>query len=104
LPYTQVFQSGVLFLAYSFGLPVIGADVGSLRDDIIPEETGYLCRPSDAEDLASAIETYFDSDLFKTLDFRRQQIRDYANKRNSWAVVGESTYNVYAELLGKQPS
>ena len=28
LPYTHVFQSGVLFLAYSFGLPVIASDVG----------------------------------------------------------------------------
>jgi glycosyltransferase involved in cell wall biosynthesis len=30
LPYTHVFQSGVLFLGYSFGLPVIAANVGSL--------------------------------------------------------------------------
>ena len=27
LPYKEIFQSGVLFLAYSFGLPVIAADV-----------------------------------------------------------------------------
>ena len=30
LPYAHVFQSGVLFLGYSFGLPAIAADVGSL--------------------------------------------------------------------------
>src|SRR5438094_6340159 len=29
LPYTNIFQSGVLFLGYSFGLPVVAADVGS---------------------------------------------------------------------------
>jgi len=28
LPYKQIFQSGVLFLGYSFGLPVIATDVG----------------------------------------------------------------------------
>jgi len=28
LPYTHIFQSGVLFLGYNFGLPVIAADVG----------------------------------------------------------------------------
>ena len=27
LPYVHVFQSGVLFLGYSFGLPAIAADV-----------------------------------------------------------------------------
>lgn len=100
LPYTLVFQSGVLFLSYSFGLPVIAADVGSFRDDIVVGETGYLCRPCDPADLASVIETYFESDLFKQLDKRRQEIRDFANRRNSWDDVGEITRNVYAELLG----
>jgi glycosyltransferase involved in cell wall biosynthesis len=100
LPYTLVFQSGVLFLAYSFGLPVIAADVGSFVDDIIPGETGYLCRSCDAADMANAIETYFESDLFKDLDRRRQEIRDYASARNSWEVVGDKTCDVYAELLG----
>lgn len=99
LPYTQVFQSGVLFLAYNFGLPVIATDVGSLRDDIIEGETGYTCRPCDATDLAKAIGTYFSSDLFKTLDRRRAEIRSFARGRNSWEVVSEKTCSVYAQLL-----
>jgi len=101
LPYTHVFQSGVLFLAYSFGLPVIATDVGSLRDDLIEGRTGYLCRPCDPADLARTIEMYFESDLFKSRDARRQEIRDYANERHSWDIVGELTRNVYKELLGK---
>ncbi len=35
LPYKEIFQSGVLFLAYSFGLPVVATDVGSFREDIV---------------------------------------------------------------------
>jgi len=100
LPYTFVSQSGVLFLGYSFGLPVIATDVGSLRDDIVERETGFLCQPSDPADLARAIEAYFESDLFKNLSGRRQQIQHYARKRHSWDVVGEMTRNVYMELLG----
>jgi D-inositol-3-phosphate glycosyltransferase len=100
LPYTFVSQSGVLFLGYSFGLPVVATDVGSLRDDIVEGETGFLCQPSDPADLARTIEAYFESDLFKNLSGRRQQIREYARKRHSWEVVGEMTRNVYAELLG----
>ena len=99
LPYTHIFQSGVLFLAHSFGLPVVAADVGSISDDIIEGRTGFLCRPCDAADLARAIEKYFESDLFKTLDRRRQEIRDYANARHSWDIVGEITRSAYAELL-----
>jgi glycosyltransferase involved in cell wall biosynthesis len=100
LPYTHIFQSGVLFLAYNFGLPVVASDVGSIKEDIIEGETGFLCRPRDPDDLARAIERYFKSELYKTLSSRRQGIRDYAQARHSWDVVGELTRNRYAELLG----
>jgi glycosyltransferase involved in cell wall biosynthesis len=100
LPYTHVFQSGVLVLAYSFGLPVVATKVGSIKEEIIEGRTGFLCKPCDAVDLAKTIETYFESDLFKTLDSRRQEIRDHAIARHSWGVVGEMTMNVYAKLGG----
>jgi D-inositol-3-phosphate glycosyltransferase len=99
LPYTEVFQSGVLFLAYSFGLPVIATDVGSLRDDILEGETGYVCQSCDATDLARTLETYFESTLFKTLDHRRAEIKAFARARNSWQVVSDKTRDVYAQLL-----
>lgn len=99
LPYRHIFQSGVLFLGYSFGLPVIAADVGSLKDDIIEGKTGFVSRPEDSVDLARTIERYFSSDLFKGLENRRQEIRDYAIKLHSWDAVGRITRNVYAELV-----
>lgn len=98
LPYTDIFQSGVLFLGYSFGLPVVATDVGSLRDDIVPYRTGFVCHPCDAADLARAIETYFESDLFANLNLRRQEIREYASERHSWELVAEMTRNVYSRL------
>ena len=104
LPYTEVSQSGVLFLGYSFGLPVVAADVGSLREEIVEGRTGFLCKPCDADDLAAIIEEYFESDLFRFLDNRRQEIRDYANEGHSWDVVGDTTCKVYEELLGRQNS
>ena len=100
LPYTHIFQSGVLFLGYSFGLPVIAADVGSLREDIIEGKTGFVFRPRDPVDLAKTIETYFMSDLYKGLNSQRQGIRDYVKERHSWDAVGQMTRNVYAKLLG----
>jgi D-inositol-3-phosphate glycosyltransferase len=100
LPYTHVFQSGVLFLAYNFGLPVIASDVGSVGEDVIEGETGFLSPPCDSCELAKAIQKYFESDLFKNLSVRRQGIRDYANARHSWEIVGEMTRSVYMELGG----
>ncbi len=100
LPYRHIYQSGVLFLGYSFGLPVLAADVGSLKDEIVEGRTGFAFRPEDPIDLARAIEQYFSSDLYAELDSRRQEIEDYAAKQHSWDVVGRLTMNKYAELLG----
>jgi glycosyltransferase involved in cell wall biosynthesis len=100
LPYTEIFQSGVLFLAYAFGLPVIATDVGSLKDDIVEGKTGLVCKPRDAADLADTIEKYFASDLFRNLSARRLEIKEYAETWHSWGTAGEITRNVYLELLG----
>jgi glycosyltransferase involved in cell wall biosynthesis len=99
LPYTHVFQSGVLFLAFNFGLPVIATDVGSIGEDIVEGRTGLVCKPRDPQGLASALEKYFASDLFKNLDIQRKEIKDYANARHSWDLVGEITRGIYLESL-----
>jgi glycosyltransferase involved in cell wall biosynthesis len=98
LPYRHVYQSGVLFLGHSFGLPALGADVGSLKDEIVEGKTGFLFRPEDPVDLARVIERYFASDLFKDLNRRRQEIIDFSTKRHSWDVVARMTLGVYAGL------
>jgi glycosyltransferase involved in cell wall biosynthesis len=99
LPYTRLFQSGVLFLGYSFGLPVIAADVGCLKDEIIEGETGFIFEAQNASALANTIRKYFNSELYRNLDLKRRMIRDYANERYSWTKVGEITRQVYSDLL-----
>jgi glycosyltransferase involved in cell wall biosynthesis len=99
LPYTHVFQSGVLFLGYSFGLPAIASDVGSLREEIIEGQTGFMFKPRDSSDLASKIDKYFKSELFCNLENRRAEIKIYANERYSWSKVAEITTAVYSKLL-----
>lgn len=68
LPYKEVFQSGMMFLAYNFGLPVVAADVGSLKEDIVEGRTGFVFRPEDPVDLARAIDQFFASDLYTDLE------------------------------------
>jgi D-inositol-3-phosphate glycosyltransferase len=100
LPYTHVFQSGVLFLGYNFGLPVVATDVGALREEIVDGETGFVCAPGDPASLAAAIDRYFSGELFSELAQRRPAIRDYAAERYSWATVASVTRGVYEQLLG----
>jgi glycosyltransferase involved in cell wall biosynthesis len=99
LPYRSIYQSGILFLALSFGLPVLASDVGSLRDDIVEGRNGCVFKPEDAADLANTIERYVNSDLCAHLDQRRTEIKSEAARRHSWEAAARTTMNVYAQLL-----
>ena len=99
LPYTYIFQSGVLFLGYSFGLPAIASNTGSMQEDVIQGKTGFIHQAQNAAALAEAIRVYFRSDLYRNLDETKREIRDYANERYSWAIVGEMLDRVYRRIL-----
>ncbi|HTB85367.1 MAG TPA: glycosyltransferase family 4 protein [Candidatus Sulfotelmatobacter sp.] len=99
LPYTHIFQSGVLFLSYNFGLPVIATDVGALKDDIETGKTGWVVPPCDAAALVQALKNHFASELFTNLATERSKIKTFAHERYSWSKVAEITTRVYAGLL-----
>jgi D-inositol-3-phosphate glycosyltransferase len=99
LPYRHIYQSGVLFLGHSFGLPVLVADVGSLKSDIVDGKTGFVFRPEDPDDLARVIRLYFASDLYADLNDRRMEIREHATQHHSWDIVSQITISKYADLL-----
>ena len=100
LPYVHIFQSGVLLLSYNFGLPVIAANVGSLREDIVEGATGHVFGPKDTADLTRKIELYFASDLRRDLVRRRKEIQAYACEKFSWTKVTAITTAVYSKLAG----
>jgi glycosyltransferase involved in cell wall biosynthesis len=54
MPYLSGLNSGVLMLAYTFGLPVVASDLGSFRDLVTPQ-TGRLFARGDAAGLQAAL-------------------------------------------------
>lgn len=99
LPYKRIYQSGVLLLSYRQGLPVIAADVGSLREDILAGQTGFLFSPGDPAAMAATVRTYFASPLYRELETRSPGIREYGDDRFSWDKNVDRTYAVYERLL-----
>lgn len=65
-------------------------------EDMVEGRTGILYRPFDADDSARAMEEYFESDLFKTLHSRRQEVRDYAG---AWDRAGTMNYQATAGFI-----
>jgi len=97
LPYRDVSQSGVLFLSYSFGLPVIATDVGSFREDVIDGKTGFLA-PASREGLAAGIRRYFGSNLYAQLPAKREVIRRWSQWKFDWHKIGSDTKRVYCRV------
>lgn len=89
MPYKHIDQSGVLFLALRFGLPVISFNVGALKD-YIGEEAGIVVDGDKPRDLADGIKRFR-----QTADrYSMQSILDYS-KQYRWADVVSPVLQVY---------
>ena len=100
LPYHKIYQSGVLFLAYNFGLPVVATNVGSFKEYIHDDFNGFLCKVNDSVDLNNKITKYFESNMYKNLKNTREKIKNFAMKEYSWASISHKTIEVYKKALG----
>jgi glycosyltransferase involved in cell wall biosynthesis len=98
LPYRRISQSGVPFMAYSFGLPVIASKVGGLVETIFEGRTGFLFEPGDVTAIRGAMARYFLSDLYKDLDRNRQRIAEMAARMFSWETIALRTAMTYSSL------
>jgi D-inositol-3-phosphate glycosyltransferase len=99
LPYRSIFESGVLYMAYRFGLPVIASDVGSFREELTNSGAGFIFEPGNSAALAAELEVFFESELYQDARKHRRHIRECSSARHSWEIVGEITERVYSGLL-----
>lgn len=58
MPYKHIDQSGIIFLAFRFGLPIVAFNVGAF-DEYISDEMGLLINGSQTQDLVSGIERFY---------------------------------------------
>lgn len=95
LPYRNIYQSGVVFMAYTFGLPLLAADVGNFRNDVPEGKAGYLFESGNTGDLSKTILKYFESEMYHNLDSTRKALKDWAWDNYSWDVIGKDTRDAY---------
>ena len=68
LPHRHIYQSGVVFLGFRFGVPIVATDVGSMRE-FIEEDMGIIARTLDAGGFADALRQFFEThDRFRRED------------------------------------
>jgi glycosyltransferase involved in cell wall biosynthesis len=96
LPYTEFHsQSGVLFDAYAYGLPVIASDVGAVGPTVREENTGIVIPPRDPEALAMAMLSVGTGNPDAFADHVSAAI-----KSHSYATLGPQLRAVYDQVLG----
>jgi glycosyltransferase involved in cell wall biosynthesis len=101
LPYRHATQSGALFIAYAYGVPVIAADVGSFHEDIKRGQTGFLFRSEDASDLSRTIKAFYQSELYSNCEYYKSRIVSLAETDYSWRKIGRSTLEIYGRVIGR---
>lgn len=101
LPYRDIYQSGVLFLGYSFGIPIIASDVGNFKNDIIENFTGYIYKPNNPDVLKNTILKFFKSNLYLNKKVK-DNITTYANKKYNWDNIAFKTFQIYKRFLNEE--
>jgi len=100
LPYTESYQSGVLFMACSFAKPVVASAVGGLVEVVENGKTGLLVSPRDVDGLAQALLSLLQQpDVAKEMGERG---RFLVETDFSWQSIARKTAAVYAETLGRE--
>jgi len=88
LPYRIIYQSGVLLMAMSYGLPVIASDLPSNREIINDGDNGLLFKNKDISDLANKINYFFEKkDLPQSLS---EKALVAIQKEYSWKKIAKN--------------
>ncbi len=95
IPYKRIYQSGVLLMGMSYGLPVIASDLEPIKEIIQDQNNGILFKTGNAGDLAEKVNLLFQNNkLRKTIseksletirsDFSWEGIADNYIKMINW--------------------
>ena len=97
LPYLQIYQSGVVLLAYAYEKPLVATTEGEFLNVVRDKETGLLVPANNAEEFAKAIIWYLDNPG-KAMAYAEAGKKDIS-VRLSWDKIADDLKNIYETLL-----
>ncbi len=93
LPYLITYHSGVIHLAFAFGLPVVASRTGGIPEMVEHEDCGILVNAGDEKALAAAIAKIFESDI----QMMGQRALALSNTKYSWSSIAQRTKALYLD-------
>jgi glycosyltransferase involved in cell wall biosynthesis len=97
LPYTEIYQSGVLLLTMSYGKPVLCSNLAAFKELIIDGHNGLLFEAGNSEDLANKIRFAMQHrDLLNEMARRANKM---IQEELDWVKIGKQTKEFYRQVL-----
>ena len=96
LPYLRIYQSGVVLMAMSYGKAVLVSDIPGMLEVVQDQETGFVFRSGNVDDLAQRICTIFANQ--PTMESVAKRGYSLMKEKYDWAVIGKKTKDLYASL------
>jgi len=102
LPYIRIDQSGVLFLSYTFGKPVLATRLGGLPELVREGIAGYLVAPGDTHALSGAIvRAWNERDRLPGMGLNARKL---VEQEYTWERQASITVDAYLSLVGADAS
>ena len=98
LPYLEASQSGVLFMSYAYGRPVVAPNLGGFPDDIEPGKTGYLFDAGNVNSLKEQIGRLY-GEWKEKQDSDYAYIKKYASENYSWQASASKLNLKYTTIV-----
>ena len=96
-PYREIYGSGALLMAYTYGRPVIASDIPVFREETEKGKTGLLFASEDAPDLARKLRQAMSWTEAERAE-RRRCIEELVRNKYSWARSARGLFDAYCAL------
>ena len=99
-PYRRVSQSGVLKVAFNYGLPVIVSNIGSFKEEIVEGTNGFFFNVGEAQSLADVMENVLNlhQDGYQNLCGK---MHEYTQSHYSGEKSAASYIEFFNSVIGK---
>lgn len=93
-PFREVFNSGSVILALSFGLPVVAPNIGAISE-VVPDYAWFDAGDGSAKQLQRALNSAIRSDMLHKQGMRAKA---HVLEAHAWEVVGQRLKSLYDSL------
>jgi len=97
LPYTELFQSGVVQLSYSYKKPAIVSNLPAFLTVVEKNKSGFVFKTGDYEDLAVQMEQAYKNQ--SNLDKMGMSGYNFIKEKYSWKKIANQISVIYRDLL-----